>query len=97
MSVKKIQNMRRRGSFETLLLCKTSKVGMHERHFERLGINHVSPFYSSTLHTYIIGTLDIIFHQITTFIKVRVAIVFGLQTLLIIDFSRKVVRGDPGI
>ena len=43
MSVKKIQNMRRRGSFETLLLCKTSKVGMHERHFERLGINHVSP------------------------------------------------------
>ena len=26
-------------------------------------------------------TLDIIFHQITTFIKVHVAFVFGLQTL----------------
>ena len=49
MSVKKIQNMRRRGSFETLLLCKTSKVGMHERHFERLGINHVSPLQTWAL------------------------------------------------
>ena len=88
MSVKKIQNMRRRGSFETLLLCKTSKVGMHERHFERLGINHVSPFYSSTLHTYIIGTLDIIFYQITTFIKVPVpvAFVFGFTDPLINRF-----------
>ena len=51
MSVKKIQNMRRRGSFETLLLCKTSKVGMHERHFERLGINHVSPNLGQQLST----------------------------------------------
>ena len=32
--------------------------------------------------------LDILFHQITTFIKVCVAFVFGLQTLHLIDFSK---------
>ena len=33
-------------------------------------------------------SLDILFFQITTFIKVRVAFVFGLQTLSLIDFSK---------
>ena len=32
--------------------------------------------------------LDILFRQITTFIKVRVAFVFGLQTLWLIDFTK---------
>ena len=32
--------------------------------------------------------LDILFHQITTFIKVCVAFVFGLQILWLIDFTR---------
>ena len=31
---------------------------------------------------------DILFRQITTFIKVLVAFVFGLQTLLLIDFTK---------
>ena len=33
-------------------------------------------------------TLDILFRQITTFIKVRVAFVFRLQTHLLIDFTK---------
>ena len=33
-------------------------------------------------------TLDIIFRQITTFIKVLVAFVFGLQSLWLIDFGK---------
>ena len=33
-------------------------------------------------------TLDILFCQITTFIKVHVAIVFGLHALWLIDFSK---------
>ena len=33
-------------------------------------------------------TLDILFRQITTFIKVCVAFVFGLQTLWLIDFTK---------
>ena len=35
-----------------------------------------------------VGKLDILFHQIITFIKVCVAFVFGLQTLHLIDFSK---------
>ena len=35
-----------------------------------------------------ICTLDILFSQITTFIKDCVAIVFGLQTLRLIDFTK---------
>ena len=35
-----------------------------------------------------ICTLDILFSQITTFIKVCVAIIFGLQTLRLIDFTK---------
>ena len=34
-----------------------------------------------------IRTLDKLFRQITTFIKVHVAIVFGLQILKLIDFK----------
>ena len=33
-------------------------------------------------------TLDILFRQITMFIKVRVAFVFGLQTLWLLDFTK---------
>ena len=33
-------------------------------------------------------TLDILFRQITTIIKVHVAFVFGLQTLELIDFTK---------
>ena len=33
-------------------------------------------------------TLDLLFRQITTFIKVRVTFVFGLQTLSLKDFSK---------
>ena len=35
----------------------------------------------------IVVTLDIIFRQITTFIKVHLAFVFGLQNLKLIDFN----------
>ena len=34
------------------------------------------------------SALDIFFRQITTFIKVHVAFVFGLQTLWLIDFTK---------
>ena len=35
-----------------------------------------------------ITLLDIIFHQITTFIKVRLTFVCGIQTLQLIDFTK---------
>ena len=35
----------------------------------------------------LIQTLDILFCQITTLIKVGIAFVFGLRTLLLIDFT----------
>ena len=37
--------------------------------------------FVNTYHNHIHSTLDIFFGQITTFIKVHVAFVFGLQTL----------------
>ena len=37
---------------------------------------------------YQLPTLDILFRQITMIIEVRVAFVFGLQTLWLIDFSK---------
>ena len=39
--------------------------------------------YQSSKMQHNIGTLDVLFHQITMIIKVRVALVFGLQTLSI--------------
>ena len=39
------------------------------------------------VNTYVC-TLDILFCQITTFIKVRTAFVFGLQPLKLIDFTK---------
>ena len=41
-----------------------------------------------TVYIVIQYIVDILFHQITEFIKVHVAFVFGLQTLLLIDFTK---------
>ena len=39
-------------------------------------------------------TLDVLFRQIMTFIKVCVAFVFGLKTLKSIDFTKNLIKGQ---
>ena len=49
---------------------------------------HQAVLWNQLWHGMRRGALDIHFCQIATFIKVHVAFLFGLQTLLLIDFSK---------